>query len=90
MRRGDAKTELLAIAKDVGAAKVVFNRQYEPWLVQRDNEIRQALLSEASISSETFNATLLVEPELISREVVASSSTSASNRRRARVRSSDR
>ena len=82
MRRGDAKTELLAIAKDVGAEKVVFNRQYEPWLAQRDNEIRQALLSEASISSETFNATLLVEPELISREVVASSSTSASNSRR--------
>ncbi len=52
------------IIRETGAAEVLWNRRYEPALIDSDPRIRQALISEG-IQVETFNAALLFEPEEI-------------------------
>ncbi|MGI9222394.1 MAG: cryptochrome/photolyase family protein [Woeseiaceae bacterium] len=59
--RGDAKSILPALAREVGAATVYWNRCYEPWRIERDTAIR-SMLSDEEISVRSFNGSLLFEP----------------------------
>ncbi len=53
-----------SIIRESGATEIFWNRRYEPALIDRDNRIRQALTSEG-VKVETFNASLLFDPEEI-------------------------
>ncbi len=57
----DSLAELLALARDCGAARVLWNRRYEPALIARDQMIKQALRA-AGIEAGSFNGALLHEP----------------------------
>lgn len=59
--RGDAKTVLRRLARDVQAVGVYWNRCYEPWRIARDSKIKDALLRD-SIAVRSFNGSLLFEP----------------------------
>ncbi len=61
IRRGSTLAELSALAKEVGANAVFWNRRYEPAIIARDAEIKTALRDEG-IEAESFNAALLHEP----------------------------
>ena len=60
-RKGAAADVLLALASEVGAKSVYWNRQYEANIVARDTAIK-GKLKEASIEAESFNGSLLFEP----------------------------
>jgi deoxyribodipyrimidine photo-lyase len=53
--------ELLALARETGAQRVVWNRRYEPASIARDQQVKTAL-REAGIEAESFNSALLHEP----------------------------
>ncbi|GAC1304346.1 MAG: deoxyribodipyrimidine photo-lyase [Steroidobacteraceae bacterium] len=57
----DSLLELLALAHDSGAKRVVWNRRYEPAVMARDQMIKTALRG-AGIEAESFNGGLLHEP----------------------------
>ncbi|NNM61820.1 MAG: deoxyribodipyrimidine photo-lyase [Steroidobacteraceae bacterium] len=57
----DSLSELLAIARDTGATRILWNRLYEPATVARDRLIK-ATLRGSGIGAESFNASLLREP----------------------------
>jgi deoxyribodipyrimidine photo-lyase len=57
----DSLAELLALARDCGATRVLWNRRYEPAIMARDQRIKQALRT-AGIEAESFNGALLHEP----------------------------
>ncbi len=57
----DSLAELLALARDCGAARVLWNRRYEPALMARDQMIKQVLRA-AGIEAGSFNGALLHEP----------------------------
>jgi deoxyribodipyrimidine photo-lyase len=59
--RGDAKRILSALARDIGAKHVYWNRCYEPWRIERDTSIKLLLRNEG-ISVRSFNGSLLFEP----------------------------
>ncbi len=61
LARGEAVTELLAIARRTGAGAVVWNRRYEPAGAVRDIRARKDLAA-AGLEVETFNGSLLHEP----------------------------
>ncbi len=61
LRRGDATTVLAALAAETGAARVVWNRCYEPAARARDTGIKQAL-KVAGVEVQSFNGSLLHEP----------------------------
>lgn len=61
LRRGDSGTELQALASEVGASAVYWNRCYEPAAIARDTAVKQSL-REAGIEVQSFNAAQLVEP----------------------------
>jgi deoxyribodipyrimidine photo-lyase len=61
IRRGESLETLLAVAREVGAERVYWNRLYDPALVARDTRIK-AVLREAGHDCESFNAALLHEP----------------------------
>ena len=52
---------LLALAREVGATQVVWNRLYEPAIVARDTAVK-AGLRELGFECESYNASLLHEP----------------------------
>ena len=58
---GDPLELLPKIARDQQAQRVVWNRCYEPWRIQRDKKIK-SLLSDRGLESESFNGSLLWEP----------------------------
>ena len=60
-RKGKAADVLLALASEVGAKSVYWNRQYEANIVARDTAIKSKL-REDSIAAESFNGSLLFEP----------------------------
>lgn len=62
LRAGNSSlAELLALVKDSGATRVVWNRRYEPAVIARDQQIKIALVS-VGLDVESFNASLLHEP----------------------------
>jgi deoxyribodipyrimidine photo-lyase len=61
LRRGDSLETLLAVAREVGAERVYWNRLYDPALVARDTRIKTAL-REAGLDCESRNAALMHEP----------------------------
>lgn len=58
---GNALDVLLALIRQTGASAVFWNRCYEPWRIQRDTEIKQALQA-IGITAESSNSALLWEP----------------------------
>lgn len=60
-RKGPALETLLELVRETGAQRVVWNRCYEPSLIQRDTQIK-ARLKEEGIEAESFPGDLLVEP----------------------------
>ncbi|MBI1176926.1 deoxyribodipyrimidine photo-lyase [bacterium] len=61
IRSGPALDELQKLIKETGASTVLWNRRYEPGIIERDTKIKTAL-TESGIEVESFNATLLHEP----------------------------
>ncbi|SMF53516.1 deoxyribodipyrimidine photo-lyase [Tistlia consotensis] len=61
LRRGRAAEILPALAGEIGAGAVYWNRCYEPWRIARDRRLKQAL-AETGVEVESFNAALLHEP----------------------------
>jgi deoxyribodipyrimidine photo-lyase len=57
----DSLTELLRLARDCGAVRVLWNRRYEPALTARDQRIKTALRA-AGLETTSFNGALLHEP----------------------------
>ena len=61
LRRGRAADVLDAIITASGADTVYWNRQYEPYAIARDKDLKASLKSR-NISAESFGASLLFEP----------------------------
>ena len=61
VRRGPALEALRILRSETKATAVVWNRRYEPALVERDRRI-QAALRQDGCDVETFNSALLFEP----------------------------
>ena len=59
--RGDAKSVVPQLARDIGARRIYWNRCYEPWRTKRDSSLKSLLRSE-DISVRSFNGSLLLEP----------------------------
>lgn len=68
VRRGEAGTALKKLIEQTGARTVYWNRLYEPARVERDREIKRALI-DAGIEARSFRAAMLFEPwELLTEE----------------------
>ncbi len=61
LRRGKALAVLLDLISETGAKAVFWGRCYEPWVIERDKKIKEALLA-SDIRAESFNHSLLFEP----------------------------
>ncbi len=61
VRRGPTREALVRLVRETGAARVFWNRRYEPALTSRDAGIKEAL-REAGVAAESFNSALLNEP----------------------------
>jgi deoxyribodipyrimidine photo-lyase len=61
LRHGRPVDVLRALAIEIGANAVYWNRCYEPYAVVRDTEIKSHFLAQG-VSVESFNASLLAEP----------------------------
>ncbi|WJG10330.1 deoxyribodipyrimidine photo-lyase [Aliiglaciecola sp. LCG003] len=61
IRKGDPHTILTELIDKTGAAKVVWNRCYEPWQIKRDKGIKQQL-KQQDVLVRSFNGSLLWEP----------------------------
>ena len=59
--QGDSLETLRAVAREIGATQVFWNRLYEPVLRERDARIKLAL-REQGLQVESYNAALLREP----------------------------
>jgi len=64
LRRGPSLKALRSLLHETGATSVFWNRRHEPALSARDENIRAALLDDG-IPVETFNGSLLFDPEEI-------------------------
>ncbi len=61
LAQGNAQAQLVRIARDCGAEAVVWNRRYEPQIIERDRAIKQSL-GDQGLQVRSFNARLLFEP----------------------------
>ncbi|WP_394761573.1 cryptochrome/photolyase family protein [Phenylobacterium sp.] len=61
LRRGPAAAVLDGLARDTGAAKVVWNRLYDPGVTDRDTALKAALKGQG-VAVTSFNGALLSEP----------------------------
>jgi len=61
IRRGPSLATLQAVAREVAATHVVWNRRHEPAVVKRDTAIKKALTTDGLVV-ESFNGGLLFEP----------------------------
>jgi deoxyribodipyrimidine photo-lyase len=61
LRRGRAESVVPAVAAEIGAGAVFWNRCYEPFAIARDTAIKAAL-RQAGLEAESFAAALLAEP----------------------------
>jgi deoxyribodipyrimidine photo-lyase len=57
--------ELLSLARECGANRVLWNRRYEPAIVARDRQIKSALRA-AGFATSSHNSALLFEPWTVS------------------------
>ena len=64
LRRGDAAETVVALAEEMHAATVCWNRSYEPLAHARDEALAEALRARG-VEVQTFDATLLQEPEAV-------------------------
>ncbi len=64
IRSGDSLEELQNLVKESAATQVVWNRRYEPLIVERDTKIKTALRN-AGLKVESYNGSLLHEPHRI-------------------------
>ncbi len=64
LRQGDSLDALQKLVKETGAKAVYWNRRYEPQVIARDKQIKDALKN-AGIDAQSFNGSLLNEPWLI-------------------------
>lgn len=64
LRQGATLPELLRLAQETKAGSVYWNRRYEPALLRRDQQVKEALQA-AGLTVETFNSALLHEPSTI-------------------------
>ncbi|MDE2305305.1 MAG: deoxyribodipyrimidine photo-lyase [Gammaproteobacteria bacterium] len=60
-RAADSLAELLRLARECGADRVVWSRRYEPAAVARDSLLKTSLRA-AGLAAESYNAALLREP----------------------------
>lgn len=61
LRAGPALATLRKLIDETGATRVYWNRLYEPEVIERDSEIKEAL-GEDGIDVHSFNGALLYEP----------------------------
>lgn len=61
LRRGPAERLVRALAEEIGAAAVYWNRIYEPWAEARDDKL-VAKLRGQGVEVHAYNASLLFEP----------------------------
>jgi deoxyribodipyrimidine photo-lyase len=61
LRRGPALETLRSVAKESGANVVLWNRRYEPAVIARDAQAKEAL-KDQGLEAQSFNAVLLHEP----------------------------
>jgi deoxyribodipyrimidine photo-lyase len=61
IRRGPTLETLRALVKETGASAVYWNRRYEPAVIARDAQVKEALRQDG-LAVESFNAALLQEP----------------------------
>ena len=61
LRRGPAADVLQALVAETGAAQVVWNRLYDPGVVDRDAALKRRMRA-SGVTVESFNAALLSEP----------------------------
>jgi deoxyribodipyrimidine photo-lyase len=61
IRCGPTLTALRKLVKETGATAVFWNRRYEPALIARDTQVKQALIADG-LQVESFNSALLFEP----------------------------
>ncbi|PZQ43650.1 MAG: deoxyribodipyrimidine photolyase, partial [Micavibrio aeruginosavorus] len=59
--KGDAFVQIPALAQEINADSVYWNRCYEPWRIKRDKLIKETL-KDLDINAESFNGSLLWEP----------------------------
>ena len=64
IRRGPSLAALRAIASEVSATHVAWNRRYEPAVIKRDTQIKQSLITDG-LQVESFNGSLLFEPQQV-------------------------
>ena len=57
----DSLVELLSLARDCGATRILWNRRYEPAMVLRDRHVKSELRA-AGLEASSYNAALLHEP----------------------------
>jgi len=67
LRRGPAGRALAELVAETGAERVVWNRLYDPALIERDRAIKQRL-REQGVAAESFNARLWHEPWTIAKK----------------------
>jgi deoxyribodipyrimidine photo-lyase len=61
LRQGASLDTLRALVRETGAGAVYWNRRYEPALIARDKQVKEALRADG-IAAESFNSALLFEP----------------------------
>ncbi len=61
LRKGTAGAVIASVAAETNAQAVYWNRLYEPYAIARDAQIKAALAAN-SVSTHSFNASLLAEP----------------------------
>ena len=61
IRRGPSLETLRSVAEEYGVTHVAWNRCYEPAIVARDTQIKQAIMADG-LGAESFNGCLLYEP----------------------------
>ena len=61
IRRGPSLETLRSVVEEFGVTHVAWNRCYEPAIVARDTQIKQAILADG-LEVESFNGCLLYEP----------------------------
>lgn len=61
LRNGRASEEIPRLVAETGASAIYWNRQYEPYAVERDSALK-ALLKGKGVRVESFNGALLHEP----------------------------
>ena len=61
LRQGNALECLQTLAQETGATSVFWSRRYEPFIIERDKEIKQSLQDDG-LDVQSFNGGLLLEP----------------------------